>query len=384
MNSQLAHIFDESACLSKRQIRDYISGTMGREETHAVEVHLNSCPFCSEAVEGLTEHAEEAVMALNDFGTPQFLQDHLSKALPQVHLNSIAHAAAPIPVTPHGRNKNRSLQPVWRNASIAAALIVSIGLIWYWEATKDQRNIAMLAQKRNAIVPVETAPAKTASEPVAVAANHPEKATGKEKKQPEHPDNKSQKPPLLIASSKAVTSTIAGKETDTDVSAKEDNQKVSGEIAAADVKQQSLREETTTKDVQSSGIQQSFAYGNSYQGYNQSYSNQQLNVAKYEAPKKLKSAVVASAPQMDNSRADELDVADAAYEKKYYNAALDQYKLAILKATSKDRKYKAMLGAAKCYKDLGQKKEAQDLLNTIIKENSDLKDAAQSLLKELN
>ena len=75
MNHKLIHIFDNSACLTRKQLRDYISCKMIDEEAHATEVHLISCKLCSEAVEGYTKNNSvlEAMMELDsDFLEPHF------------------------------------------------------------------------------------------------------------------------------------------------------------------------------------------------------------------------------------------------------------------------------------------------------------------------
>ncbi len=48
-------IFKETTCLSEEQLRAYLHGNLSREERHQIEVHLSTCEFCSEALEGLIE-----------------------------------------------------------------------------------------------------------------------------------------------------------------------------------------------------------------------------------------------------------------------------------------------------------------------------------------
>ena len=66
MKEQLIHILDQSVCLSRKQMKEYLSGTMQQEEMHAAEIHLNTCPLCSMAMEGFEAHSEEALEAVSE------------------------------------------------------------------------------------------------------------------------------------------------------------------------------------------------------------------------------------------------------------------------------------------------------------------------------
>ncbi len=59
-------ILKETNCLSVQQMQDYIKERLTPEEVRRVEMHLASCEFCSEALEGLTEmkDPEEVSMIL--------------------------------------------------------------------------------------------------------------------------------------------------------------------------------------------------------------------------------------------------------------------------------------------------------------------------------
>lgn len=350
MNNQLNHIFDESVCLTKRQVKDYVTGHMGREECHAVELHLNSCPLCSVAIEGLSEHPEETVATLTGINT-NFLQEHISKSLPQVHLNSIAHAAAPAASLQPAKNKKHGVQPLWRNASIAAALLVCCGLVWFWESGKKRNDL--LAHKAGL-------------SSAAAAVNEPEtSATSEvpEEKKPREPKKGSSKPPLLIATAR--THNASETEKTQAVNKKEDTdeaERADAVVAAENAR--SLKEEqaqpTVAKGMMSAAKEHS------------------VTDAK-PAPQKM--AAMAAAPK-ERIGVDALEVADAAYEKKYYNAALDQYKEA-MKNPDAGRRYKATLGAARCYMALGQKKAAKELLEKILSDKHADKEPAQSMLKDL-
>jgi len=51
--SDLTNIWIEGNCLSQAQLLDYIQQKLDRDEMYVVETHINDCPFCSDAIDGL-------------------------------------------------------------------------------------------------------------------------------------------------------------------------------------------------------------------------------------------------------------------------------------------------------------------------------------------
>ena len=167
-NEQLKHIFDDSVCLTRRQMKDYVNGTMTNEESYAVELHLNSCPFCDEAIEGLFEQKEgNAVEALADLDT-EFLKDHFSLHHPHIHLNSLTSLQSAV-ATAHYPHKRKNTQPFWRNISIAAALLLGVSIFWYMKEGSNTAQHPMLAQTQPPAT--ETTPSVTRRTQGQIAAN---------------------------------------------------------------------------------------------------------------------------------------------------------------------------------------------------------------------
>lgn len=167
-NEQLKHIFDNSTCLNRRQMKDYVSGIMTNEESHAVEVHLNTCPFCNDAVEGLFEQQEgNAVEMLAELDS-DFLKDHFSLTNPQIHLNSLTAPAQAIPPHTHylGRKKKQKTQPLFRSVSIAAALLLCFAILWYMQYGRSEKTAQPIAQNIAPVNDVQTTPEQR---PVAMA-----------------------------------------------------------------------------------------------------------------------------------------------------------------------------------------------------------------------
>lgn len=170
MKEQLIHILDESVCLSRRQLKDYLGGSMLPIENHAVEVHLNTCPLCRMAVEGFEENIGEATAALESLNS-NFLKEHFDNIAPQIHLNSMSPTAALL----GDSAKNTTSRNLWRNASIAAAILLAFGALWYLEfgekALPKNNRLAQntLEQKEK---PIQNAPAPEATKtaPIGLAA----------------------------------------------------------------------------------------------------------------------------------------------------------------------------------------------------------------------
>lgn len=53
MNDHFADIFTETTCPTQDQLLAYVEGKLSPAERHDVELHLQDCDLCGEAVEGL-------------------------------------------------------------------------------------------------------------------------------------------------------------------------------------------------------------------------------------------------------------------------------------------------------------------------------------------
>src|SRR5690349_17724415 len=165
MKEQLTHILDQSVCLSRKQMKEYLSGMMQHEEMHAAEMHLNACPLCSMAMEGFELHSEEALSAIASLNSG-FLKEHFDNIAPQIHLNSMAPAAA----LTGSRSDRRQAQQLWRVASVAAGILAIFGVLWYMEFGREKQSssapLAMANPEAESITTehFEPAAARTASD----------------------------------------------------------------------------------------------------------------------------------------------------------------------------------------------------------------------------
>jgi hypothetical protein len=136
MKQKLLHILDSSVCITTRQLKEYVAGTMSGEECHAVEHHLNSCPFCSDALDGAFSHSAAETLAVAADFNGDFLKAHFSLNDPQLHLNSM------LPSVNTSRNK-RSNAPFWLKISMAAAVIISAVILIVLQIDKGSSTFSI-------------------------------------------------------------------------------------------------------------------------------------------------------------------------------------------------------------------------------------------------
>jgi len=122
MKHKLAYILDTSSCITKRQLKDYAAGIMSVEECHAMEHHINGCPFCNDALDGMLLQSPDETLAIATGLNGNFIKAHFSLQSPQIHLNSMAPA-----MSHKGKHK---MKPFWLKTSIAAVLIVGAVLLY--------------------------------------------------------------------------------------------------------------------------------------------------------------------------------------------------------------------------------------------------------------
>lgn len=134
----------EDACLTEQQLFGYMDGTLSYPEQHAVEKHLLDCDFCTDALAGLELVTDRTRIA----------------AVPPV----AAEQPTPPPIAETKNTKGRII-PFYRSGrtyAAAAALILIIGITWFFNTTSRTDSENQLSD--NAVV---TAPesAKQAESP---------------------------------------------------------------------------------------------------------------------------------------------------------------------------------------------------------------------------
>ena len=377
MKEQLIHILDQSVCLSRKQMKEYISGTMQREEMHAAEIHLSSCPLCSMAMEGFEAHSDEALAAIASLNSG-FLKEHFDNIAPQIHLNSMAPAATL--TASNAARKSGHVQPSWRTASIAAGILLLFGALWYVEfgqdGNTDSKHIAMSSPpsapastqiaKRNAASPQPGDGPAAAAKNITVATEAP--GSGLEPK-PTAPDE-DYGYDISTASNTAAPALAKLPE----------NEKPAAPAAKAPSPAYAAQG-LSDIDAPSSNPESMPARGSAEKNASsqspdlavvatQSYSTARPSVHESDAmnAEALKKKEM-TAKLAERTAPSPMELGKEAYDKGKYSAALTHYKKQMASGAPQDRA-QAKIMAARCYAALGHKPRAQQLLQAVIDEGT--------------
>jgi hypothetical protein len=350
MKEQLIHILDQSVCLSRKQMKEYLNGTMLPEEAHAAEVHLSSCPLCSLAMEGFEEHSEEALAAISALNSG-FLKEHFDNISPQIHLNSMAPTAS-LSMAQSGR-KRASVQPLWRVSSIAAGLLLLFGLVWAWEHRSKETPALQKADLRenitkagtaghgNSIAAGESVPSSTGqSIPPATAKAEQGSATNVNREASQNPGpippNRTsihnEAVPLTVSDSKQMSQSGSG---------------IEHSVAAKDVPPTS-----TFKDYNpaTDGLEENKTAGNGN-------AESTTKAGTTTAPKY-------TAKQGTEEKAD-VELSENSYGRGSIKASLESARKGMNSADPHTR-YHSMIIAAQCYQALGNTVKAEQLLQQVV------------------
>lgn len=388
---QLKHIFEQSSCLTKKQLKEYVSGSMSPEEAHAVQQHLHSCPICSDAVDGLMAQPKAGVDVMNTLNA-DFLKQHLGTVNPQAHRN------INMPVTNMPDNKKKPAPAMMKSSSaksyfafrtmgVAATILFAIVGIWYYRLTNDvMKESQPLAQEMPAPAPVEQPAAQPLVEDteaaVAAAADMvnngltevaatpgiTESATTKDRGVVAMAEPaKEEKPGLLKRLGNKIEAAAAKKTTQQLLgSIKNDNpDKYATSAKNQFVEEQRTKpkeERTEAMDMQPGNA--SRATGNSYQ------------------PTEDLKVVTANAKDAEEP-VSKIDKADQLLKSGKAGDALNLYTQEMRSASSKGKRQEAAIGAARCYVALGNRYKAKDILLSIVDEGGPRKREAKRMLKEL-
>lgn len=163
MNSRarLIKAIDNSACLTRRQINDYIYKKLFPEELYVVEMHLNECPFCNDAIEGFlkTDNANQLLSEVDTLQLPAIdatPEPVVEKVIPKKETQTPPAVKpehnADKPVHPTQRKtlpfeaEERKRGVGWK-VGLAAAAVIGLG-VWGLNRFNDHKaeKAAMLAQ----------------------------------------------------------------------------------------------------------------------------------------------------------------------------------------------------------------------------------------------
>lgn len=369
-NEQLKHIFDNSTCLTKKQLKSYVSGSMTNEEVHAVEVHLNSCPLCSDAVDGLFAQQEGGLAEVNEINA-DFLKDHFGNSNPQIHLNSLTAT--------HNKHidlqkKKEKVHHLWRTASIAAGLLLLAGTLWYYRFLQQETSTQPIAQELT--LPPETE-LKAAEQPIAMNRVVAEDALMAK------PENEIPSVQRSERGKDDMEEAVITKQQLAPADVKK-QQEVSDDVLVGNNKTPLTNEDekkvmSNEKTEMSKRSMQNIAAAPATSGqtsFGNSYNADVTNTTEKSADKKA---------AMESLQAiDKIEQANKLYESGRYTDALNIYlKEMNSRAADNNRKNEASIGAARCYIALGNPDKAKELLQPVINAGGKHKREAKRLMRGL-
>lgn len=356
MSEDLIHIFDNSSCLTRRQMKDYVAGVMTAEERHAAEVHLNACPLCSDAVEGMLAAGGQGIAAMQGLNA-DFLQAHLPAAA-QPHIARPAVQAAP------GREKKSV--PLWRNIAVAASLLLVAGVAWWLinDNTEGLREKELAQQLPPAAADTQQAPT-TLQQPTTTA--EPD-ATANTQQLAETSGG------TTIAPVTAATEDAIAPQVMADMPAAAPQSRAFEPMTEEQRKQQeeedklyynkSAQENATAAPPVASGSRRAAAPTDTVESSTKNLTEQNVR---------------ATAPRGSTANAAS---GDAAFNSGNWSAALKYYKEE-MKSTDINRRQAAAIKAAQCHANLGNKQQATQILQNIVDEGGPERRTARRLLRSL-
>jgi FimV-like protein len=413
---QLIHIFDNSTCLTRRQLKDYVTGAMTNEEAHAAEVHLNACPMCSDAVEGLFEQQEGRLAAIAE-PDGAFLKDHFGLHNPQIHLNSITATQSHYHHHQAKRKKKSNVQPLWRTAAVAAILLLMVGSFWYYRNTQNSiaNTSPTIAQEipadKNSQIAMNEEPAPDEKAIAAVPGNQDADATDR----PETTDRmaaaaqvaptqpKPEKPGIFKKLADKVEKLAQQQSAAVVLDAMKDPEKSKYETSArnqqndeqraipkgqqdADVVTKAYKvplvdkpaadKVITAEEVEKTPTRSTANVATTSAGAYNTRSGNSYNETELKE-------VNAGTRKKDNAEPDALDKANKLFSQKSYGDALNVYTKEMRGSENRARRQAAAVGAAKCYTALGKTQKAKEILESIVNEGGPQKREAKRLLKEM-
>lgn len=390
MNSErLKRIFDKSACLTPKQMKGYVSGTMVNEEAYAVEVHLLSCPMCRDAIDAMYEHKDSGVLNEIVKLDTKFLEGHSGFTNPESIPTTVS--SQPKMSLPKPKKKVEvDVKVWWRIGAVAAVVVAGLAIAWFVRNSADMAPEEHMAQELSEPeqqqtpevnnTPPETVPGDTASlaatvmdtpvtEPVVASAEkevmeqEPVKedvvAKKKEAEAAMVADIATKKPEKDIATNTALTS---GEQPLKGL----DNKKEPEVAVSADKKLvKEVKQESTAAEDEYAVAKR---LGNSY-----------TPAAEEKKPEPPPPPPKATAPA---GASESVKEATELYNNKKYRKALGLYQKEMYNTRSANRN-EATLMAARCHMALHEKMQARTLLNSLVRDNAPQKAEAEKLLKQM-
>lgn len=369
---QLKHIFEDSTCLTARQVKGYVTGKMVHEEAHAVEVHLLSCPLCSDAVEAMTEHKTRGAVATMEKLDAGFIAKHFGVTTQEITAtkNTPPVLKAGSYTTAPEKEQPKTVRKLWKPMALAASLLAVVAVLWFMRDNIFPQDSGQLAQVTTPVQEAEPVIAykpatDTNATPVTDTAAVATEVAVMEDMQTAIPDAAADKAKAL---KEAALLKDAGK--------KPADEKLTAANASTAKK---TKEEIKPLPM---AARQSSAdalprMGNSYTGPEPPATAPTTTADKVAAKEEVEAVKKNTEPARTG-----LEKADDLFNKGKYRRALKMYQDE-MGDTRSNRRDAATFMAARCHIELGEKMQARTLLNSLVNENSVKKGQAQQILNQI-
>lgn len=391
----LLQALEESRCLNKRQIENYLQGDLFPEEIRAIELHLADCKLCNFALEGFQQQ-EDFKILIQELEHPHLpeikkiavatsshkkAKDHSDLLKPKEEDNIIGQTA-------NSKQKSKKKTDLIIK-SAGAALILSAGAyaLWLYEYKTPQNTYyspqtpsfpslkkttdpekskenGELSNKEIVAAPEIQEPISTAENKINVEEDSATKEisiAAEEKTNLTKDDSVDQKNTIQKADLKLKTENTTANSTNKQAEEKKK------EIASTEKPNQKVNENKET----SSG--------------NRSSENQNLKVEEKVEAKNQKKPPSSNSTQETASApsGDDYDIGVSLFRKKQYESAL-VFLSSVVKDKNNPKYFDALYYSALCNKNLKNKQKAKQQFQQIIKANAPQKTAAQNQLDDLN
>ncbi len=372
-NEQQIHIFDDSSCLTSRQLKDYVSGSLTNEEVHAIEVHLNSCPFCNEAAEGMFAAREGRAAEVMAGLDTDFLQEHFGKINPQIHLNSLAPAHAATHTHMPRRRKVKA-QPLWLTSTVAAGFLLLIGLIWFARnGSRPDMSKQIAANTEERVDPEQVALTQAESNTPEPASAPADNATGNAPIPQTNGNNGPVMPPLYAKEAEEQSQAKEAPQTELRDAPVQQPQTV------ADASREDLIPENTVATAKMPAVA---AYDDTRATDNVKALKESEAPTGTERLEAIKASKSAKKEKNNLPPPDKLKMAESFYKQGKYDVALAAYKQE-MKSPDAERSADAKMGAAECYMAMGKTENARRLLEQLAAGEGKSARVAKKMLRKL-
>ncbi len=386
IKEDVKHLFDRSACLTKRQFEAYLSGNMITEEVYAIEHHINGCPLCSMAMDGM-QLRKDALVVANQLNT-DFLADHLAATPQQSASNAASYVKSLKP-------KEISTKPLITGVKVLVAIGACAGILWFVQSVgknnsgakteepqqEEVVNVATPPQQEEQSVVVEEplmAEQPATEEPVA----EPDPAPVKEQPAIGPPEDKL-KPVTTKPATAPVTTTKPAATT-----AKQPVTAVKPTVVPPTKPVTKTTAIPATKPAPTPAKPPVAKPAPPVVKQEEPKAEPPKPVVREEPKPQPKAEQPAPAPAPKKEPVEELPndpiaAGKTLMDKRNYNAAINRMR-SEMRSSNKARRQEAVILVAKCYQQLGNKDRAAELLKSVVDEGGPEKKNAKKLLKEVD